>query len=155
VKPTAVPPVVLNFVANRSILSDANEEARKGNAVRGAELRKTSIYWMLLEKDNGGLYAIRPGSLNNPYRLAWNEAPGFPALRRHSGGMTATAADGHAEWLRLPPYKPAPNSPPLNMLELGDCANGINEATWQDTTVPGDHNGGRAKLWSRPQQKGF
>jgi prepilin-type N-terminal cleavage/methylation domain-containing protein/prepilin-type processing-associated H-X9-DG protein len=154
-RPAATPPVIVNFLGNRSILSDANEEARQGMAVRGAELRKTSIFWILLEKSNGGLLAIRPGSLNNPIRQTWNYPPGFPEHRRHDGGMTATAADGHAEWLRLPKDLGDSITVPPNMLELGDCANGINEATWKDPATPGDNNGGRVKLWSRQSQKGF
>jgi prepilin-type N-terminal cleavage/methylation domain-containing protein len=153
VGPTAVPPVVLHYMANRNIMSDAMDPTRNGAAVRGAEIRKPSIYWMLLEKDSGGLYAVRPLTLNS-LRMGWNEAPGYPSYRRHSGGTTATAADGHADWLRMPPYRP--NAPaPLNFLELGDCSTGINLSTWQDPTIPGDHNGGRVKLWSRLNLQGF
>jgi prepilin-type N-terminal cleavage/methylation domain-containing protein len=153
---TVIPPFNIHFMGNRHILSDENETLRHGTAVRSAEMRKTSIYWMIMEKGNGGLLAIRPGSLGNPTRLYWNYPPGSPEHRRHSGGMTAIAGDGHAEWLRMPKYLGDSKTVPLNMLELGDCSTGVNPAsTWQDPTIPGDHNGGRAKLWCRFSQKGF
>jgi len=120
--------------------------------ITGAMLRKTSIYWMFIEKEPEGFCSISPGGLANPVLASWNHAPGSPGYRRHSGSMTATAADGHIERLRTPPYRPcAP--PPRNFLELGDCSSGVNPAsTWQDPTTPGDHNGGRVKLWTRHSQ---
>jgi hypothetical protein len=63
-------------------------------------------------------------------------APGWQQYRRHGGGLTATATDGHAEWLRTPPYTPN-RAAPLNWNELGDCANGeVSGATWDDNTPP-------------------
>jgi len=123
--------------------------------ITGARLRRTSIYWMFIEKDPKSFCSISPGGLANPVLAIWSIPPGSPGYRRHSGGMTATAADGHIERLRTPPYRPgAP--PPRNFLELGDCSTGINPpSTWQDPTIPGDHNGGRVKLWTRLNSTGF
>jgi len=110
-------------------------------------MRKTSIYWVLFEEGPSDFCDIRAGAINNPLRLGWNCAPDTPQMRRHNGGMTSTAADGHAEWLRMPPYQPG-RPPPANMLELGDCANGRNPAsTWPD-------NGNRVKLYCRENQAG-
>jgi hypothetical protein len=63
--------------------------------------------------------------------------------------LTATAADGHAEWIRTPPYQPGGQGP-VNFNELGDCSNGMNPgSTWLD-------NGPRPiKLYCRYNQQGF
>ena len=138
----------LHFVCNQSVFHDSDNYA---SPLRGAYMRKTSIYWVLFEKSPSDFCNIRAGAINNPPRLSWNY-PGpsgfaFAQYVRHSWGMTSTAADGHAEWLRMPPYRPG-RPPPDNMLELGDCANGKNPAsTWPD-------NGTRVKLFCRDNQTG-
>jgi prepilin-type N-terminal cleavage/methylation domain-containing protein/prepilin-type processing-associated H-X9-DG protein len=137
----------LHFQGNRMILSDNDD---RESAVRGQELTQgTSIYWILMEKGPGDYANIRPGGLANPVLTLWNYGGGSPAYRRHSGGLTATAADGHAEWLRTPPYEP--NRPsPLDFGELGDCANGQPPAnTWPQ---PGAKPK-RIKLWCRYSQQ--
>jgi prepilin-type N-terminal cleavage/methylation domain-containing protein len=146
----------LHYMGNRHVLSDENETLRQGRPMRSAEMRKTSIYVMLFEKwilgDPSALLAVRPGSMGSPVLATWNSPPGYPEFRRHSGGMTSTAADGHAEWLRTPPYRPGKPSP-QNFMELGDCSSGVNPASsWQDPTTPGNHNGNRAKLFFRYSQ---
>jgi prepilin-type N-terminal cleavage/methylation domain-containing protein/prepilin-type processing-associated H-X9-DG protein len=136
--------IQLHFWANRHVLTDIADQPRP---IRGAQMPKTSIYWVVMEKGPSDFANVRPGGLANPYLLTWNEPPGSPQLRRHSGGMTATAADGHAEWLRMPPYSPgAP--PPTSFRELGDCSSGQNPpSTWKDV--------GPIKLYCRFNQKGF
>jgi len=100
---------------------------------------------MFMEKSPyATLCSIRPGGLENPYLISWNFPPGIPEFRRHNGGMTSAAADGHAEELRMPVYQPG-QPPPSTFVELGDCANSMN---------PGSHgvwinNGPRAKLFCR------
>jgi prepilin-type N-terminal cleavage/methylation domain-containing protein/prepilin-type processing-associated H-X9-DG protein len=134
----------LHFQANRYVLSD-NFDAP--TAVRGAQLRKTSVYWMVMEKGPYDFANVRPGGMANPVLLSWNSPPGSPQFRRHSGGATATAADGHAEWMRMPPYTPGAPAPD-NFNELGDCSDGANPAsTWKDK--------GRIKLYFRYNTQGF
>ena len=134
----------LHFQANRLVLSDTGD---RDTAIRSAQMRKTSIYWMVMEKGPADFANVRPGGLANPALLGWNTPPGTPQLRRHSGGLTATAADGHAEWLRMPPYEPG-NPPAKNFRELGDCSDGANPgSTWVDTAA--------VKLFCRFNQQGF
>lgn len=134
----------LHFVCNQSVFHDSDNCVAP---LRGANMRKTPIYWVLFEKGPSDFCDIRAGAINNPLRLGWNCAPDTPQMRRHNGSMTSTAADGHAEWLRMPPYQPG-RPPPANMLELGDCANGRKPAsTWPD-------NGNRVKLYCRENQAG-
>jgi len=131
----------IHYTCNQSIVHDTdNYDA----PLRGIYMRKTSIYWVFIEKGPWDFCDIRTGSLENPPLLTWNYPPGVPQMRRHNGGMTSTAADGHAEWLRMPPYQPG-RPPPPNFLELGDCANGKNTAyhgVWY-------YNDPRAKLFCR------
>jgi prepilin-type N-terminal cleavage/methylation domain-containing protein len=136
----------LHFWGNRHILADTGD---RDTPIRAGDLHKPSIYWVLMEKSAEDFANTRPGGLANPWLLTWNIPPGAPQFRRHSGGMTATAGDGHAEWLRTPPYNPgAPK--PQNFNELGDCSDGKNPgSTWKD-------NGPRPiKLFCRAKQKGF
>jgi len=140
----------LHYVCNQSIVHDTDNYR---TAMRGAYMRKTSIYWVFIEKGVWDFCNIRTGSLENPPLLTWNYPPGIPQMRRHNGGMTSTAADGHSEWLRMPPYQPS-RPPPPNFLELGDCGNGKNTAyhgVWF-------YNDPRAKLfcrWSSAAENGY
>jgi len=141
----------VHYQSSRQLLTDTGD---RETPITGAMVQKTTIYWMFIEKDPGAFCNIRPGGLGTVLS-SWNFPPGSPGYRRHSGGMTATAADGHAEYLKTPPYQPG-RPPPRNFYELGDCSTGVNPASsWQDPTTPGDHNGGRVKLWTRLSQKGF
>ena len=135
-------PFRLHFQCNRHLLTDIDD---RPTPMRGAVVNKTSMYWMIIEKSPVvGLANVRSGGLENPVLLGWNSPPGSPEFRRHRGGMTATAADGHAEWLRMPPYTPG-RPPPPNFVELGDVS---------DQPNPGYHglwfnNGPRVKLFTR------
>lgn len=135
----------VHYQGNRNIIADVNAYARP---VRGTDVRTPARYWMFLEKEPSGFCSISPGALGTVLST-WNIAPGSPGYRRHNGGMTSTAADGHAECLLAPPYQPGAPAP-RNFLELGDCAIGVNPSTtWQDPTTPGNDNGYRVKLYSR------
>ena len=131
----------VHFQSNRHLLSDTDD---RDTPITGAMVRKTSIYWMLIEKEPWGFCNVRSGGLENPVLAAWNYPPGSPGFRRHDGGMTATAADGHSEPLRMPPYQPG-KPPPSNFGGLGDCSDGANPAVhgvWRE-------NGPSVKLYTR------
>jgi prepilin-type N-terminal cleavage/methylation domain-containing protein/prepilin-type processing-associated H-X9-DG protein len=138
----------LHFQGNRMVLSDTND---RDHAIRSVQMvRGTSQYWMVMEKGPWDFANVRPGGLASAL-AAWNQAPGCPQYRRHNNGMTATAADGHAEWLRTPKYQPG-KPPPENWYELGDCSNGdLIGSTWNDASPPPR----RIKLYCRYNQKGF
>jgi prepilin-type N-terminal cleavage/methylation domain-containing protein len=140
----------VHYQANRSLLSDNDD---RDAPFRGSQVRKPAIYWMFMDKAPNGMCSIRPSGLGNPVLLAWNYPPGSPELRRHNGGACSAAADGHVEWLRTPPYLADSKTSPLNFLELGDCAEGVNPSSTWARGVP--HNGTRVKLWCRYNQKGF
>ncbi len=118
--------------------------------IRGAQVRNPAIYWMFMEKGPWDFANVRPGGLSIVL-MSWNSPPGSPQYRRHSGGLTATAADGHAEWLRVPPYEPG-RPAPQNFMELGDCSNGgYVSSSWNDNTPPAR----RIKLYCRESQAGW
>ncbi len=137
----------LHYQGNRMLVSDVYD---RDTPIRGAQVRNPAIYWVFMEKGPWDYANVKPGGLANPVLVTWNVPPGWPQLRRHSGGMSATAADGHVEWLRMPPYQPG-RPAPASFLELGDCANGQNPASrWQDgSSYP------YVKLYSRYNQAGF
>ena len=139
--------IQLHYQGNRYILSDTD---MRPAALKSVNMMKgTSIYWMVMEKKSDDYANVKPGGLASQVLTPWNTPPGVPSYRRHAGGLTATAADGHAEWLRMPPYQPGAPAP-SNFYELGDCSGGGNPAsTWKD-------NGPRRiKLFCRYSQKGF
>ena len=132
----------LHFQGNRYILSDTFDlpkAVRSGQMVKGA-----SLYWMVMEKSPSDFANVRPGGLADPPLVTWNQWD-HTQYRRHNGGMTATAADGHADWLRTPKYQPGAAAP-VNWNELGDCSNGTT-GSWNDNTPPAR----RIKLWCRYQ----
>ena len=131
----------VHYAANRNLLSDVDDLPQ---AIFGYQVRRPAMFWAFIEKSPAQFCNIRSGSLG-VILSTWNYPPGSPEMRRHNGGTSSVAADGHVEWLRMPPYQPdAP--PPSNLLELGDCANGQNPASsWLN-------NGNRVKLFSRYKQ---
>jgi prepilin-type processing-associated H-X9-DG protein len=138
--------IQLHYQGNRNFFSDVDD---RDQPIRGAQVRRTSILWMVIEKGPWDFANVRPGGLANPILAAWNVAPGYSQYRRHNGGMTAVAADGHVDWLRTPPYQPGRPSP-MGFVELGDCACGQNPgSTWVDDPK-------LVKLYCREgQQSGF
>jgi prepilin-type processing-associated H-X9-DG protein len=121
--------IQLHYQGNRMLLSDVDD---RDQPIRGRQMRKTSNIWMIMEKGPSDFVSIRPGGLANPVLIAWNVSPGYQQYRRHGGGMSTAAADGHVEWLRTPPYQPRRQAP-TGFLELGDCVNGQNPASsWLD-----------------------
>ncbi len=140
----------VHYAANRYLISNVNDNPTKG--VRAFQVRDAPRYWMFIEKDPGDFCAMASGYLGVNILQLWNMPPGYIGLRRHNNGTSSTAADGHVESLLTPEYKA--NAPsPLNFLELGDCANGVNPASsWQDPTTYTNHNGYRVKLYSRLKQ---
>jgi prepilin-type processing-associated H-X9-DG protein len=139
-----------HYQANRQLLRDIYEEITPGVSVqvRGSQVRNPAMYWMFIEKAPWAVCNIRGNGLGNTL-LSWNIPNGSPEYRRHNGGTTSAAADGHVEWLRTPPYRPGAAAP-LNFLELGDCNEGVNPcSTW---CLDEPDNGTRVKLWSRYSQ---
>ena len=139
-------PSQLHFWCNRNIISDVRDHPEGG--VRSSQFRKTSIYWMIAEKNVWEIANIDSGALVELHLNVWNQPPGDPGMRRHDGGQMAIGADGHAEWLRMPPYQPGAPAP-QNFVELGDTV----------TDQQGSHgnwskNGGRVKLWTRYSRAG-
>ncbi|MCX8091745.1 MAG: type II secretion system GspH family protein [Verrucomicrobiae bacterium] len=131
----------LHFQGNRYLLSDLEDRERP---ITGAMVRKPSIYWMFIEKGPGAVCTTRSGGLEDPVLATWNIPPGSPGHRRHENGMVSTAADGHSEYLKMPPYRPG-DPPPNNFLEMGDCSDVPNPATHGYWT----HNHPRTKLYTR------
>lgn len=107
-------------------------------------MRKAALYWMLSQKKPWGMCNVRLGELENPVPATWNSSHCSIGFRRHAGGMTSTAADGHAVWLKMPPYQPD-RPPPSNFGELGDCGDAPNTAAHGIRR----ENGPRVKLYSR------
>jgi len=116
----------VHFQCNRHLLTDTDD---RDSPITGALVRKTSLYWMLIEKDPWAYCNIRVGALENPILVSWNVPPGAIGFRRHDGGMTGVAADGHAVWLKMPPYQPG-RPAPSNFGEMGDCSDSKNPAIY-------------------------
>lgn len=138
-------PFVVNFLANRHLFRDTSSAAAAAFALRASQMNNPSIFWTHIEKGNSGLFDTQAGGLDNPVRVNWNVPAGgqfqFPFHIRHNGGMTSTASDGHAEWLRMPPVNLGAAAP-ANLNELGD-------ATTSGSVWP---NPPQTKLWMRVTQ---
>jgi len=140
--------IQLHFWCNRNIISDTRDHPVGG--IRSAQLYKASVYWILSEKDVAEMGNIDSGALIQLHLNTWNLPPlDSPGMRRHDGGQMAIAADGHATWLRMPPFQPGSGIVPGNFVELGDTI----------TEQQGAHgnwrtNGPRVKLWTRYNRNG-
>jgi hypothetical protein len=104
----------------------------------------------LAEKDVWEMGNIDSGALIQLHLNTWNLPPAdSPGMRRHEGGQMAIAADGHATWLRMPPFQPGSGIVPGNFVELGDTVTGQQGAHGNWFT-----NGPRVKLWTRYNRNG-
>jgi prepilin-type N-terminal cleavage/methylation domain-containing protein len=153
---------VVHYRANRHIFRDVTFSPPAGtNALRGSMMQRPSDYQMHLEKDSGNTaYAINSGGYNT-HRVEWNKTTGGGAggfghngMIRHNWGMTVTAADGRAAWLKMPPFTPTPGNPAgiaaPDMEDLGDIAGSDQtSANWPKTA--------KAKIFIRERngQGGF
>ncbi|MBI5801612.1 MAG: type II secretion system protein [Verrucomicrobia bacterium] len=112
----------MDYCANRHVFRDLTFVPAP-SPVRGAFIQNPSLINIHTEKDADQSGFSDDVGAFDIYRTTWNRASsnGRPGRRRHSGGMVGTAADGHAEWFRMPPFSSGA-TPPANLEELGDIA---------------------------------
>lgn len=123
----------VHYRANRHIFRDP--AFTNPNPFRGSEMQRPSDYILFSEKDsNNAAFTINAGGYDS-HHTGWNtpNASGnfnHNGMIRHNWGMTASAADGRAVWLRMPPYVRGA-AMPNDMEDLGDIA-GSNQtnANW-------------------------
>lgn len=139
-------PFIIHFQANRHLLRDAFSAVPI--ALRRAQMSNPGIFWTHIERlQNNNSFDVQAGGLDNPIRRFWNSLDPttgkfrYPERIRHGGGMTTTAADGHAEWLRMPPVNLG-SAAPANLNELGDAQ--LSGSVWP--------NPPQTKLWMRVTQ---
>jgi prepilin-type N-terminal cleavage/methylation domain-containing protein len=114
----------VNYRANRHVFRDTNFTDPK--PLRSTSIQNPSSIVVLTEKTAGnGQFSINQGGFDN-IRTAWNNpsANGTTpreGMQRHNNGMTGTAADGHAEWLRMPKFS-VNGGVPKDLESLGDIA---------------------------------
>jgi len=112
----------VDYRANRHIFRDTNFTDPK--PLRGTTIPAPSKFVMHTEKTaNNGQFSVNNGGYNS-IRTGWNTPSatgqfGRGGMTRHNFGMMGTAADGHAEWLRMPPFV-ANAAAPVDMVDLGD-----------------------------------
>lgn len=117
--------------------------ARYPSALRAAQINSPTTIAISVEKvKSNNQLQFSYNSLETT-RVGWSAND--KGLTRHSGGTTATAADGHSELLKLPPV--APSQPdPANLFELGDLRGDA-----PGGAQPINFTSPRAKLWFREQ----
>jgi prepilin-type N-terminal cleavage/methylation domain-containing protein len=142
----------VHYRANRHIFRDVAFTAAP-TPLRGIMIQSPSLMAMHTEKDgNNANFSMNNGDYNS-VRNNWNNTTGGgpngftrSGMVRHNHGMVGSAADGHSEWLKLPPFNPGAAAP-TDMQDLGDIA-GPNQASasWPKT--------GREKLYIRNHNGG-
>lgn len=143
----------VHYRANRHIFRDAGFTDPR--PLRSATIQSPSRMVMHTEKDsNNANFSVNNGSYNN-FRTAWNNTTGGgpsgftrSGMVRHNFGMVGSAADGHSEWLRMPPFNPS-GTAPSNLEDLGDIA-----GTDQAGASAGWVKTGREKLYIRNHNGG-
>ena len=139
---------LVHYRANRQVFRDLAFNADP-NPLRSVMLNRPSDFVMHTEKDSGNAGFSMDAGGYNTIRTGWNDTP-FPrnGMIRHNWGMTATAADGRAVWIKMPPYTPngaTPGPPSPNMEELGDIPGNVG-ANWVGS--------GREKVFIRAKNGG-
>lgn len=139
-------PFAVHYRANRHVFRDTTFAAAPA-PLRGAFVQQPSQINIHTEKEaNNGGFSDDVGAFD-AYRTTWNSTPlSRLSMRRHSDSMVGTAADGHAEWLRMPPFNFG-SAAPTNLEALGDVAG-------SDQTGASWSKGGREKLFIRFQSAG-
>ena len=97
-------------------------------------IRDASRYLIFSEKDTTNGQFTLPATTFNSVRMQWNVPNANGQFQRwgnvrHSWGQTATATDGHSEWLKMPPFV-ANAAPPADYGELGDCSDDMANTQW-------------------------
>jgi len=134
-------PFRVDYRANRHVFRDVTFTSAS-TAMRGSAIQRPADINIHTEKEaNSGGFSD-DASTFNAYRTTWNSVPGGRiSMKRHNNGMVSTAADGHAVWLKMPPYNDGAPAP-ANLEHLGDVADGNQTgALWPKT--------GREKLFIR------
>ena len=125
--PTPAPfAFAVSFRANRHIFRDTGFVADP-KPLRGFVIQTPSQIVMHTEKESDNVNFSANSGGYNIARNNWNSLPppssaaGWSRLgmTRHSMGMTTTAADGRAVWIKMPQFNPA-GTAPIDMEELGD-----------------------------------
>ncbi|MEQ2010053.1 MAG: type II secretion system protein [Limisphaerales bacterium] len=139
-------PFAVHYRANRHVFRDTTFAAAPV-PLRGAFVQQPSQINIHTEKEaNNGGFSDDVGAFNN-YRTSWNSTPASRlSMRRHNDSMVGTAADGHAEWLRMPPFSFGASAP-VNMEALGDVGG-------SDQTGASWPQSGRERLFIRFQNAG-
>ncbi|MBM3869417.1 MAG: type II secretion system protein [Verrucomicrobia bacterium] len=116
----------VHYRANRHVFRDVNFTVP--SPLRGIVMQTPSDIVMHTEKDsNNSNFSVNSSGYNN-FRNAWNNITGGgpngftrSGMVRHNHGMTASAADGRAIWLKMPPFNPGAAAP-TNFEDLGEIA---------------------------------
>jgi len=141
--PTTTLAFRVNYRANRQIMRDTN--VTTGVVLRGPSILRPSSYMIISEhapNDTG--FSVDASGMNGK-RTGWNKAGAgeygtSPGMVRHNWGMCSPATDGHAEWLRMPPYSSGATAPP-DLGELSDTTDDVAGQLW----IPNP----KTKLWIR------
>ena len=123
----------VNYLANRHVFRDVGFVVP--TPLRGVQVPQPHQLLLFGEKETTNAQFTAGASHYNDRRTVWNVAVAnpirgnAPALVRHSWGMMATAADGHSEWLRMPPYLSG-TPVPTDMLGLADTTDDPMNSLW-------------------------
>ncbi|MBI5801613.1 MAG: type II secretion system protein [Verrucomicrobia bacterium] len=131
---------VVHYRANRHLFRDGGFTVPV--PIRGTAIQRPSEINIHSEKHATNINFSANNAAYTGFRTSWNNLP-VPLLgmRRHNEGMTATAADGRALWVKMPPYL-GNNIAPTGLEELGDIAGDDQQgANWPKT--------GREKVFIR------
>jgi prepilin-type N-terminal cleavage/methylation domain-containing protein len=139
----------VSYRANEAIFRNVNQTGFP-TPLRTSQIRSPASILLLIEKNKNNMqYHYGHGDLDTN-RQDWNSnvnANGTPSLTgmvHHSSGSATSAADGHSEYIKLPPHTIG-SAAPTDMNELGD----VRGATTTGTGAANRFISARAKLWMR------
>ena len=127
----------LDYRASRHVLRDPGFSLPQ--PLRTAHMPNPAIHLVFSEKDTANGQYTLPAATFNSVRTGWNVPDATGQFQRggnvrHNWGTVITAADGHSDWLRMPPFQA--NAPaPVSFGELGDCSTDRAGELWAPATT--------------------
>ena len=136
----------VSYRANEHIFRNVNQTGFP-TPLRASQIQSASSVLLMIEKNKNNMQYHYGYTDLDSNRRGWTALTStLTGMIRHNNGSATTAADGHSEYLKLPP-RSLGAATPTDMNELGD----VRGATTAGTGTANRFLSPRGKLWFREQ----
>lgn len=136
----------VSYRANEHIFRNVSQTGFP-TPLRALQIQSASTTLLMIEKNKNNMQYHYGYTDLDSNRQGWNALTStLTGMIRHNEGSATTAADGHSEYVKLPP-RSLGTATPTDMNELGD----VRGATTSGTGTANRFLSPRGKLWFREQ----